>query len=78
MASYLESDQPKAYIMIEFYIDREGKPANARVLKGGNDELNARLEQKFDEMPAWKPAVRLDKNVVVRLRQSLYIEKPTP
>lgn len=78
MAAYLESDQPKTYIMIEFYIDREGKPANAKVLKGGNEDLNARLEQKFDEMPAWKPAIRLDKTVVVRLRQSLYIEKTTP
>ena len=76
MVRYLSDDQTKTYIMVEFIIDQNGKPANARVIKGGNDELNEKLEEKFDNMPDWTPAIRKDKNVVIRLKQSLYVEKP--
>ncbi|MFM9907793.1 MAG: L,D-transpeptidase family protein [Chitinophagaceae bacterium] len=77
MASYLSEDQPKAYLMVEFIIDKSGNPLNAKVIKGGNDELNEKLEEKFDKMPSWTPAIRTEKNVAVRLKQSLYIEKTT-
>ena len=75
MANYLSEGQTKTYIMVEFIIDQNGKPANARVLKGGNDDLNEKLEEKFDKMPDWTPAIRKEKNVVIRLKQSLFIEK---
>ena len=78
MTSYLGEEQPKTYVMVEFIIDKEGKPANAKVIKGGNEELNEKLEDKFEKMPAWTPAVRMEKNVAVRLKQSLYIEKVNP
>lgn len=75
MTNYLAEDQPKAYVMVEFIIDKDGKPANAKVIKGGNEDLNEKLEEKFEKMPHWSPAVRMDKNVAVRLKQSIYIEK---
>lgn len=75
MTSYLSDDQPKAYVMVEFIIDKEGKPTNSKVIKGGNDDLNEKLADRFDQMPRWAPAIRAEKNVVVRLKQSLYIER---
>ncbi len=75
MAQYLEEDQKKAYVMIEFVVDKNGKPGYARVLKGGNDELNDKLMDAFDKMPDWVPAVRQEQNVAVKLKQSLYIER---
>ena len=75
MTNYLGEDQPKAYVMVEFIIDKEGRPANAKVIKGGNEDLNEKLEEKFEKMPVWSPAVRMDKNVAVRLKQSIFIER---
>jgi hypothetical protein len=75
MAQYLDEDQKKAYVMVEFVIDKDGKPGFAKVIKGGNDELNDRLMDAFDKMPNWTPAVRLEQNVAVKLKQSLYIER---
>ena len=78
MISYLEEEQKKTFVMIEFIIDKDGKPAYAKVLKGGNDEINERLEVKFENMPMWVPATRLEKNVAVKLKQTIIIEKTEP
>lgn len=78
MAALLAEGQTKTYVMMEFIIDKEGKPVNAKVLKGGNEEMNHMLEEKFEKMPVWSPASRLDKNVAVRLKQSIFIEKANP
>ena len=77
MTSYLGEDQPKTYVMVEFIIDKAGKPVYAKVIKGGNEGLNEKLEEKFEKMPTWTPAIRMEKNVPVRLKQSIYIEKAT-
>lgn len=78
MAGLLADGQTKTYVMMEFIIDKDGKPLNAKVLKGGNEVMNLSLEEKFDKMPNWSPASRLDKNVAVRLKQSIYIERANP
>lgn len=76
MAQYLDEDQKKAYVMMEFIVDKNGKPGYARVIKGGNDELNDKLMDAFDKMPDWAPAIRLEQQVAVKLKQSIYIERP--
>jgi murein L,D-transpeptidase YafK len=76
MVQYLSEGQQKTYVMIEFIIDKEGKPAYAKVLKGGNDEINERLEEKFEKMADWTPAVRTEKNIAIKLKQTIIIEKP--
>jgi len=78
MIQYLDEEQRKTYVMIEFIIDKEGKPAYAKVLKGGNEEINDRLEDKFEKMALWIPAVRTEKNVAIKLKQTIIIEKPSP
>lgn len=78
MAAYLEDDQTTSYVLIEFIIDKGGKPIWAQVIKGGNDVLNEKLEEKFEKMPNWKPAIRLEQNVAVKLKQTVVVEKKAP
>lgn len=78
MTTYLNEGQTKTYLMVEFIIDKDGKPYNAKVIKGGNEFLNEKLEEKFDKMPHWTPAQRMDKTVAVKLKQSMFIEKTDP
>lgn len=75
MSEHLEEDQAKTYVMMEFVIDSTGATHAVKVLKGGNDEINYRLAEAFEKMPAWTPAVRQDKKVAVKLKQSIFIEK---
>lgn len=75
MVNFLEPNQPKTYVMIEFVLDATGKTVYAKVLKGGNEEMNDKLEDIFEKMPAWQPAIRTEKAVAVKLKQSLSIEK---
>jgi murein L,D-transpeptidase YafK len=75
MSPHLEPNQSRTYVMIEFIIDKDGHPAYAKVIKGGNDDMNDLLQEKFENMPDWKPATRLDRNVAVKLKQSLEIVK---
>ena len=78
MVQYLNEGQQKTFVMIEFIIDKGGKPAYAKVLKGGNEEINDRLQEKFENMATWIPAVRGEKNVAIKLKQTIIIETPTP
>jgi hypothetical protein len=74
MVPFLDEGQTKTYILIEFIIDKEGNPSHAKVLRGGNDELNEKLVEKFNAMPNWSPAIRLEKPVAIRLKQNIVIE----
>ena len=75
MAAYLEEDQTTTYVLIEFIIDKNGKAVWAQVSKGGNNVLNEKLEEKFEKMPDWKAAIRLEQNVAVKLKQTIIVEK---
>lgn len=75
MSNHLEEDQSKTYVMMEFVIDSTGATHAVKVLKGGNDEINYRLAEAFEKMPKWSPAIRQEKKVAVKLKQSIFIEK---
>jgi murein L,D-transpeptidase YafK len=74
-APYLDKDVKKTFVMVEFIIDKNGKTAYAKVIKGGNDEMNDKIQEKFENMPIWKPATRGEKNVAIKLKQSLEIAR---
>lgn len=74
MATFLNEGQRVAYIVVDYIIDKEGKPVYAHVIKGGNDDLNEALEKKFESMPSWKPAIRQEQPVAMRLKQTVVIE----
>jgi murein L,D-transpeptidase YafK len=75
MAPYL-GQQQKTFAMVEFVIDKAGKVIFANVIKGGNDDLNDHLIEAFENMPQWTPAVKHDQTVGVKLKQTIFIEKP--
>lgn len=75
LSRYLKPDQAKTFVMIEFIIDHQGRPAYSRVIRGGNDELNDLLQEKFETMPDWTPATRQGQNVAIKLKQSLEITR---
>ena len=75
LVEFLPLNLKRTYVMIEFIIDKNGNLAYAKVIKGGNDELNDHLQEKFENMPDWKPASRLEKNVAVKLKQSIVVER---
>ena len=75
LAQSLEEEQTKTYVLIEYIIDSSRKTVWAKVVKGGNDELNEKLEEKFEQMPNWQPAIRLEKNVGIKLKQTIVIER---
>jgi hypothetical protein len=75
MSQHLEEGQSKTYVMMEFVIDSTGATHAVKVLKGGNDEINHRLAEAFEKMPLWAPAIRQEKKVAVKLKQSIFIEK---
>jgi len=75
MAPYL-GQQQKTFAMVEFVIDKAGKVVYANVIKGGNDDLNDHLIEAFENMPQWIPAVKHDQTVAVKLKQTIFIEKP--
>jgi murein L,D-transpeptidase YafK len=75
MSAYLEEDQTTSYVLIEFIIDKDGKPVWAQVARGGNNVMNEKMEEKFEKMPHWTPAIRLEKNVAVKLKQTIIVEK---
>ncbi len=70
----LNEGQRAAYVVVEYIIDKEGKPVYAHVAKGGNDDLNETLEKKFESMPQWKPAIRQEQPVAMRLKQTVVVE----
>ncbi|MFT3945756.1 MAG: hypothetical protein QM763_02185 [Agriterribacter sp.] len=74
LAPLLAEGQKAAYIVIDYIIDKQGKPVYARVVKGGNDNLNEELEKKFEGMPQWKPAIRLEQPVAIRLKQTVVVQ----
>ncbi len=69
----LDEGQTKTFIMIEYIIDQEGKPVYAKVIRGGNDTMNEKMEDAFLKMPQWTPATRLGKNVAIRLKQTIMV-----
>jgi len=74
-APYLNKDMKKTFVMVDFIIDQSGKTAYAKVIKGGNDEMNDKIQEMFENMPVWKPATRGEKNVAIKLKQSLEITR---
>jgi len=69
----LDQGQTKTFVMVEYIIDAEGKPVYAKVIRGGNENMNEKIEDAFLAMPHWSPASRLGKNVAIRLKQTIMV-----
>ena len=75
MAEFLPADIKKAYVQIEFIIDKDGVPVNFKVLKGMNDEdFNDELIKRMEKMPSWQPAILNEKPVAKKMIQTVTVE----
>ena len=74
--SFLPKGVKKAYVQVEFVIDKDGVPVNFKILKSvkDSDELNDELIVRLENMGTWKPALLHDKPVAKKMIQTVTIE----
>lgn len=78
MVEFLPEDITKAYVQVEFIIDKDGTPTNFKVLKGmKDDEFNDILINRLEKMPEWKPALLHDKPVPKKMVQTVTVVADT-
>ncbi|MEJ7766328.1 MAG: L,D-transpeptidase family protein [Chitinophagaceae bacterium] len=73
LSPYLTKENKTVYVLMEFIVNKDGEVVNPKVLKGGTDEINDKLIDMFETMPKWTPAVRLEKSVPIKLKQTIVI-----
>lgn len=71
---YLPEGHKAVFVQMEYIIDKEGNLINPRILRGGFDEVNDHILDAFETMPRWKPAIRQDLNVPIKLKQTIVVE----
>jgi murein L,D-transpeptidase YafK len=76
MIRELEPGQRKAFVLMEYIIDDNGKTIYANAISGGNDRMNQKIENAFTGMALWTPAIRQGKNVPIKLKQTIMVEAP--
>ena len=59
--------------MVEYIIDSTGKTVYAKVIRGGNDTMNEKIEDAFLGMPQWSPANRTGAHVAIKLKQTVMV-----
>ncbi len=76
LAVFLPQGAKKAYVQVEFIVDKDGVPVNFKVLKSIKDgeELNDELIAKMENMGTWKPALLNDKPVAKKMIQTVTVE----
>lgn len=78
MRDHLPKGTRKAFVQLEFIIDKDGMPVNFKVMRGGvNEDFNDELISKIEAtMATWKPAMLNDKPVPKKMVQTITIEIP--
>jgi murein L,D-transpeptidase YafK len=76
MIKELEPGQRKAFVLVEYIIDENGKTIYANAISGGNEKMDLKIEKAFTDMALWSPATRLGKNVPFKLKQNIMVEAP--
>lgn len=76
MAVHLPKGVKRAFVQVEFIIDKDGVPVNFKVLKSVKDgeDLNDELIGRMENMGTWKPALLNDKPVAKKMVQTITVE----
>lgn len=53
----------KAYVQVEFIVDKDGTTTNFKIIKGVEKEFDEDLITRLEKMPVWQPAILHDKPV---------------
>jgi murein L,D-transpeptidase YafK len=75
MVELLPDNVKKAYVQVEFVVDKDGVPVNFKVLKGLKDEddFHDELIVRMEKMPTWKPAMLNDKPTAKKMIQTVTV-----
>jgi murein L,D-transpeptidase YafK len=75
MGTFLPKGIKKAYVQVEFVVDKDGIPVNFKVLKGANDnDFIDELISRMENMGSWKPAMLNEKPVPKKMIQTVTVE----
>lgn len=74
MVDQLPTGTNKAFVVVEFIVDKDGVPVNFQVVKGLSEDFDDELVSRMEKMPEWTPAILHDKPVAKKIRQSFAIE----
>jgi murein L,D-transpeptidase YafK len=76
VAEYLPAGITRAFIQVEFVVDRDGVPVNFTVVRGLSNApaLHQKLIEQLEKMPAWSPALLAKKPVAKQMLQTLTID----
>ena len=78
MVAFLPKGIRKAYIQVEFVVDKDGVPVNFKILKSVKDEdgFDDELIMRMEKMGTWKPAMLHDQPVAKKMIQTVTVEVP--
>jgi hypothetical protein len=76
VAGHLPSGITRAFIQVEFVVDKDGVPVNFTVVRGLPDAvvLHQKLIEELEAMPSWSPALLAKKPVPKKMLQTLTID----
>ncbi|MBL0273491.1 MAG: L,D-transpeptidase family protein [Chitinophagaceae bacterium] len=76
LAAFLPKGIKKAYVQVEFVVDKDGVPVNFKILRSvkDGDEFNDELITRMENMGTWKPAILHDKPVAKKMVQTVTVE----
>ena len=64
----------KAFVQVEFIVDKDGTPTNFKMMRGVNEDFDDELITVLEKMPTWQPALLNNKAVPWKIKQSFAIE----
>ena len=76
VSSYLPNTIKRAFVQVEFVVDKDGVPVNFNVVRGlpGAETLHQQLLERLETMPTWSPALLNKKPVAKKMLQTLTID----
>ncbi len=81
MAIFLPKEVKKAYVQVEFIVDKDGVPVNFKILrsiKDGEYEFDDELLTRMEKMGTWQPAILSDKPVAKKMVQTVVVISQAP
>jgi murein L,D-transpeptidase YafK len=76
LTAYLDEQNKKVFLSVEFIVDRDGSVTNVSITRGGTDVINDILISRFEKMPKWTPAIRDDEETAFKMFQTVFVELP--
>lgn len=74
MAAFLPKGTKKAFVKMEFIIDKDGMTTNFKIDRSINQDFDNELISRMEKMGTWKPALLHDKPVAKLMVQTFTIE----